>query len=162
PDATTFDDKARVPKFHTINVRMKKPGLRVRSRTGFFGTADGEPPSPAGRVDQIRKAFMSPFSTGSIRVRLTTLFSRNDNDGPYTNALLHFDAHDLMFTPQPDGTQKAQIDTFAATFDVDGQVVDSADKSWTLNVEEKSFDEVLKRGFVYSLHVPAKKPGAYQ
>src|SRR5262249_23277355 len=119
PDASTFDEKARVPKFHTISVRMKKPGLRVRSRTGFFGTADAETPSPVGRLDQIRKAFMSPFSTGSIHVRLTTLFSRNDKDGPYINALLHFDAHDLMFTPQPDGTQKAQIDTFAATFDVD-------------------------------------------
>src|SRR5262249_24846098 len=49
PDSSTFDEKARVPKFHTINVRMKRPELRVRSRTGFFGTADGETPAPAGR-----------------------------------------------------------------------------------------------------------------
>jgi len=162
PDSSTFDEKARIPKFHTITVRMKKPGLRVRSRTGFFGTADGETPEPVGRVDQIRKAFMSPFSTGSIHVRLTTLFSYDEKEGTYINALLYFDARDLMFTPQPDGKQKAQIDTFGATFDVDGQVVDSADKSWFLDVEEKSFDQVLKRGLVYSLHIPVKKSGAYQ
>jgi VWFA-related protein len=162
PDAATFDEKARIPKFHTISVRMKKPGLRVRSRTGFFGTADGETPAPVGRVDQIRKAFMSPFSTGSIHVRLTTLFSYNEKEGPYINALLYFDARDLMFAPQPDGKQKAQIDTFAATFDVDGEVIDSADKTWSLDVEPQSFDEVLKRGMVYSLHVPVKKSGAYQ
>jgi VWFA-related protein len=162
PDSSTFDEKARVPKFHNISVRMKKPGLRVRSRTGFFGSADSETAAPVGRVDQIRKAFMSPFSTGAIHVRLTTLFSYNEKEGPYINALLHFDARDLMFTTQPDGKQKAQIDTFAATFDVDGQVVDSADKSWFLDVEEKSLDEVLKRGMVYSLHIPAKKAGAYQ
>jgi VWFA-related protein len=162
PDSSTFDEKARAPKFHSISVRMKKPGLRVRSRTGFFGSADGETPAPVGRVDQIRKAFMSPFSTGSIHVRLTTLFSYDEKEGAYINVLLHFDARDLMFTPQPDGKQKAQIDTFAATFNVDGQVVDSADRSWSLDVEEKSFDEVLKRGMVYSLHVPVKKAGAFQ
>jgi VWFA-related protein len=162
PDSSTFDEKARAPKFHSLSVRMKKPGLRVRSRTGFFGTADGETPEPAGRVNQIRKAFMSPFSTGSIHVRLTTLFAYDEKEGAYINALLHFDAHDLMFTPQPDGKQKAQIDTFAATFNVDGQVVDSADRSWSLDVEEKSVDAVLKRGMVYSLHVPVKKAGAYQ
>src|SRR5262245_36667383 len=44
PDASTFDLRTGVAKFHSISVRVKRPGLHVRSRTGFFGTPDRRPP----------------------------------------------------------------------------------------------------------------------
>jgi hypothetical protein len=40
PDASTFSKKSAAPNFHDINVRVKRPGLWVRSRTGFFGAPD--------------------------------------------------------------------------------------------------------------------------
>src|SRR5262249_8512853 len=56
PDASTFDEKTRQPKFHSISVRMKRPGLHVRSRSGFFGTPDTTAaPAPVGRVAQIAR-----------------------------------------------------------------------------------------------------------
>jgi hypothetical protein len=108
------------------------------------------------------KAMASPFATGAVRVRLTTLFSHSEKEGAFINALFHFDARDLQFAEQPDGAHSAQIDTFAATFDVDGQPVDTADRIWALRVENGSYEDVLKRGMVYSIRVPVKKPGAYQ
>ena len=163
PEDATFDEKTRSPKFHSISVRVKQPGLRVRSRTGFFGTPDGElAAAPLGREAQIAKAMASPFNGGSLRVRLTTLFSHDEKTGPYINALFHFNGRDLTFTEEPDGSRKALIDTFAVTFDVDGRPVDSADKTWALRVEAKSYEQMLKNGLIYSMHVPVKKPGAYQ
>lgn len=162
PSESTFE-KTRQPKFHTISVHVKRAGLRVRSRTGFFGTSDaGTAPPPAGRAEQIAKALASPFASSTMRVKLTTLFSHTDNEGPYINALFHVDAHDLTFTRFNGGPRQAQFDTFAVTFDVDGKAVSSANKTWNVRVEDGSFDDVLRRGLIYSLHVPVKKPGPYQ
>ena len=163
PGASTFDDKTHAATFHNIRVRLKKPGLRVRSRTGFFGAPDADAaPAPLGRQAQIARAIASPFTSGSLRIQLTTLFSQSEKEGPYINALLHFDAHDLTFTEEPGGLRKTQFDTFAVTFDVEGQQVDAADKTWTLSVEAKNYEDILKKGLIYSLHLPVKKPGAYQ
>jgi VWFA-related protein len=163
PDASTFDPKNRQAKFHSIRVRIRRPGLQVRSRTGFFGTSDdaAEPP-PASRAAQIAKALESPFTTGSIPVQLTTLFSKSDKEGAYINAMLHFDPKGLTFTQPLGDTRQAQFDTFAVTFDVDGHPVLSGDKTWNLRVEDKNYDELMRRGLIYSMHLPVKKPGAYQ
>lgn len=161
PDAATTFDKR--PQFHSIRVRVKRPGLRVRSRTGFLGSPDtAAPPPPIGRAAQIAQAMSSPFASGAMKVRLTTLFTHTDKEGPYINAMFHFDAHDLTFNRVNDGPRQAQFDTSAVTFDVDGKAVVAADKTWNLRVDDKSYDELMKRGLVYSLHLPVKKPGAYQ
>jgi VWFA-related protein len=161
PEASTFE--GRRAKFHNIRVRVKRPGLNVRSRTGFFGTPDAEAaPTPVGRVAQIARAIASPFSSGAVRVRLTTLFSHSDKEGPYINAMFHFDARDLKFVRVNDGPRQAQIDTFAVTFDADGRSIASTDRIWALRVEDQDYEELLKRGMVYSLHLPVKQPGAYQ
>ena len=38
---TTFDGKD-APEFHEISVRVKRPGLKVRARSGFYGVTDEE------------------------------------------------------------------------------------------------------------------------
>ncbi|HEY0407025.1 MAG TPA: VWA domain-containing protein, partial [Pyrinomonadaceae bacterium] len=42
PDDSTFDPKTGRKRFHNINVRVTRPGLSVRTRTGFFGITDEE------------------------------------------------------------------------------------------------------------------------
>ena len=40
PDRSTFGGER--PRFHSLEVRVKRPGLKVRSRKGFFGVSDDE------------------------------------------------------------------------------------------------------------------------
>jgi VWFA-related protein len=40
PDRSTFGGER--PRFHRLEVRVKRPGLKVRSRKGFFGVSDHE------------------------------------------------------------------------------------------------------------------------
>ncbi|HTG72623.1 MAG TPA: VWA domain-containing protein [Terriglobia bacterium] len=160
PATTTF-----VPgeaKFHSISVRLKRPDLRVRSRTGFYGTPDRGTPPPRTPIEQITRALTSPFASGNVRVRLTTLFSQSEKQGPYVNALLHIDANDLTFNQDADGFRTTTVDIAAVTFNADGQQIEGASKTWRFRLPSKTHEEVLRTGLVYSLHVPVKKAGAYQ
>src|SRR5262249_40671431 len=104
----------------------------------------------------------SPFSTGDVRVRLTTLFSNAEKQGSYINAMVYIDAHDLTFKEEPGGLHTGRIDLVAMTFDADGQKVEGIDRTWEFRFTDKRYEEILKNGLVYSAHVPVKKAGPYQ
>jgi hypothetical protein len=163
PDASTFDQKTGKPRFHNMQVRVKRAGLTVRSRKGFIGQTDRPVTQVAHtRQGQIQHALFSPFATGALHVQLTTIYSQTAKNGAFINALLHFDPRELKFTDEPEGFHKAVIDTVAITFGGEGQQVDATDKTWTLHAKGTSYEELLRKGIVYSIHVPVKKPGAYQ
>jgi len=163
PDASTFDVKTGQPKFHTVKVRVKRPGLTARSRTGFFGTSDREPaPVAHTRQAQIAHALTSPFGTGALHVRLTTLFSNGAKAGSFINAMLYIDTREVQFTEEPDDWHKAVIDIVALTFGDNGQVEDPSDKTFTIRLKGNSYRQALQQGLIYSIHHPVKKPGAYQ
>jgi hypothetical protein len=162
PEQSTFDEKNGL-KFHSIAVRLKRPGLHVRSRTGFYGAPDTrKAPPPATKQQQLVQALVSPFSTGSVRVRLTTLFSNAEPQGSFINVLLYIDAHDLAFKQEDDGSRSDLVDVAAVTFDADGHQVDGVDRTFRFRFPGDAYDNVLKKGIVYSAHVPVKKAGPYQ
>jgi VWFA-related protein len=79
PDSNTFDPKTGRAKFHKVTVRVKRAGLQVRSRGGFYGAPDRElQAAPSGRDSEILHALRSPFSASGIHVRLTPLFSNSE------------------------------------------------------------------------------------
>jgi VWFA-related protein len=164
PDQATFETKMNTPKYHSITLRVKRPGLKVRSRTGFFGMADSTPVSPAAQTPQaqIAKALVSPFMTADLRVRLTTLFSNSAKEGSYLSTLLHFDARDLTFGEAPDGTRTAVVDIAIVLFDANGDPIPSFNRTWTLRVRKENYDQILKEGLLYRATVPVKKSGPYQ
>jgi VWFA-related protein len=163
PDAATFDTHTGQPRFHSLKVRVKRTGLRVRSRSGFFGVADTGPPTN-GRTprEQMLNALVSPFSSGDIHLRVTALFKDETKGGPVLDVLLYIDARELLFEPQPDGTRKATFDAAAATFDENGTPVESTLRTFSVVVKESDFQSLGKAGIVYVLEHPAKKAGPYQ
>jgi VWFA-related protein len=40
PDQSTFESRPGPPRFHEVKVEVKRPGLKVRSRKGFYGVTD--------------------------------------------------------------------------------------------------------------------------
>jgi VWFA-related protein len=115
PPADTFDDKTGQPKFHNVRVQVKTAGLTVRSRAGFLNHSDAAAEAPArAPAERMRRARYSPFNSDTIHVRLTTLFANSAAKGSFLRGLLHFEAKDLQFTDQPDGSHKAVIDVVAS------------------------------------------------
>jgi VWFA-related protein len=161
PDANTFEANAGQPRFHKIDVKVKKSGLHVRSREGFFGgSAAGSQSSEHTREAQLNRALQSPYA-GSMHPRLTAVFSNLRQTGSFVDVLVHFDATELKWSSEPDGSHKAQVDVAAATFDENGLALAAVDTTFPLLLSSQQYGDALRKGMFYSIHVPIDKPGPY-
>jgi VWFA-related protein len=165
PDESTFDPATGRRKFHHISIKLKRPGLNAaRTRSGFYGISNEEAsPQPHTRAEQLISALTSPFASGNVHLRLTSLFANDPKAGSFVRSLLHIDARDLTFTDEADGWHKAVFDVLAYTFGDNGTVVDQpVNRTQTIRVRGETYKRSLENGFVFFLTVPVKKPGAYQ
>jgi len=158
PESATFDRR-----FHHIFVRVKRPGLKVRSRTGFYGVRDEETrPVRRTREQQLLAALTSPFAAPDVRLRLTTFFGNTAEGGSFVRSMLHLDGNDLRFNKGSDGKYKAELDVVGVTFGDNGSVIESLNRVHTLTLAEDYYRRVLREGLIYTMNVPVKKAGAYQ
>jgi len=163
PDDSTFDVRGR-RKFHRLSLKVLRPGkFNVRMRKGFIGVPDSEARPPAQTPAQkMIGALISPFGSAGVHLRLTSLFANDIKMGSIMRSLLHVNAADLTFTDEPDGWHKTVFGVMAVTFGDNGLVIDQISHIHTLRVRGAEYQRMLKRGFVYFVTVPVKKPGAYQ
>lgn len=149
-------------KFHHIKVSVKRRGVTVRTRDGFFGL-DAPPPSTdqLSAGDQMTKALMSPFGSSDITIRLTTMFT-NFDAGSLLRSLLFISAHDLIFVDGPEGSHVAKFELGIILFGDNGRVSDLQSRSVTLNLHDEAYQSALRNGIVYSLETPLKQSGAFQ
>jgi VWFA-related protein len=162
PDANTFEGRNGQPLFHKTEVRVKKAGLHVRSREGFFGApGGGNQPLEHTREAELNRALQTPSAASSLHPRLTAVFSNERQTGSSINALLYFKPSELKWSSEPDGNHKALLDVAAAAFDENGAALAPVDQTFTLQLTSQKYDEAMKKGMVYGIHIPVKKPGPY-
>lgn len=164
PDESTFDQKTgQRSVFHKIAVKVKRSGLKVRSRTGFYGITDEAARQPRRtRAQQLIGALASPFGSSGVKMRLTSLFANDPKAGSLVRSLLYVDARDLSFTDEADGWHKAVFDVMAITFGDKGRVIDEVNRTQTVRVRGETFERVKRYGLIFFMNVPVKKAGAYQ
>ena len=161
PDDETFDPKTR--PFNKLEVKVKRKGLGVRYRSGFFGFSDDEIQKPQMTGGQrFVSALLSPFAANDISIRLNAIFNNDAKQGSYIRSLLHIKAQDLKFTDEPDGSKKAVFDILASGIDYEGNSIDQVNKSYTLTADKALYDKFLRSGFVYNFTFPVKQAGVYQ
>lgn len=161
PDESTFNEKGR-RTFHKLQVQVRNPKLRVRSRTGFFGISDEEfKKPPATREDKIKLALASPFTTNAVNVNMISIFS-GERDSAFVRSLVHINTRDLTFNQQPNGDYVTVVNVAATVHDVNGAQLERSARSDTLRVKGSEYEFALKSGIAYTLDVPIKKNGAYQ
>jgi VWFA-related protein len=163
PDDATFRNAAGRDRYHRIDIEVKRPGLMVRSRAGFYSRPDANTaPRPTSPQAQVIEAVMSPFVSPDIHLRLTPLFGHEGRRGSYLRSLLHIDARDLTLTQPDDGGPRAgNIRLSAMAFDAAGRIAGQTHRNDTIAVAADSLDQVRRDGFVYVLDMPIGK-GAYQ
>ncbi|MDX6695546.1 MAG: hypothetical protein QOF02_3149 [Blastocatellia bacterium] len=170
PAEGTFEKNAGGrSRFHKIRINVKRPGLSVRSRKGFFSNGGDEPRAaaaastiPRTRDEQLMAAINAPFQSGGVNLRLTTLFVNEAPGGSFLRTLLHVDANSLTFKPDAEGWQTALMDVLAMTFDERGGVIEQVARHEAIQVKGATQQRLLRNGLVYAFDVPVKKAGSYQ
>lgn len=157
PTGETFNRK-----FHHIKISVKRRGLEVRSRNGFFGiNEESAKPVELTASDRLKKALVSPFGANEIAVRLTTMFT-NFEGGSLLRALLYIKAQDLVFVDAPDGTHKANFDLGIVLFGENGRIADYQSRLVTLTLRDELYQNAVRDGIVYTFEAPLKMSGAFQ
>ena len=161
PGESTFRSEKQLPEFHRIAVKVRVPGLRVRSRTGFYGVpTEAAGPAAKSPEEQLAAALRSPFGASDIRLKLTPLFANHAQGGSVIRNLLHLDARDLSFSAG-DGERVGRLDIAGVVHGESGQVADRFGAA-ELRVREEDFEATLGKGLLYEFDLHAAKPGAYQ
>jgi len=163
PDDQTFKRVGNKAKLHDVSVRIKRPGVRVKTRKSFFGVSDAaQPPSSLTPARRLIHAAVSPFAATDIALRATTLPGYTPESGMFVRALLHIDARALTFVDGEGGKKAAAADVLGMVFDHDGTEVAHLSTGFSAVLTAQATEDALRDGLAYNLRIPIRQPGAYQ
>jgi hypothetical protein len=145
-----------------IRIRVRRSGVRVRARRGLFGPADHDRTRETEPTDPLVAATLSPFASGAIDVRLTTLFAHDAAIGSYVRTLFFIDPAGLTFVDGPDGRHHADLSLLVLAIDEEGQSVGQVRLQVPLRLDDVAYGELRQRGLLYSARVAIRDPGGYQ
>jgi hypothetical protein len=145
-----------------VHIRVTRPGLTVRARRGLFGPADKRRPQDETPADPLITAALSPFATGAIDVRLTTLFAHDNEAGSYVKSLFFVDPAGLTFVDGADGRKEADLSLILFAVGDNGVPVNQARRKLELRLDADEYRQLRQRGLLYSTRLGIKAPGGYQ
>ncbi len=149
--------------FRDIDVKVRREGLRVRARSGFFAPAVEERPSARRGTDsELYALLVAPVDKGEVEMRLTASFNDRPGVGPVVRTMLHVDGRGMSFKDESNGWKRLVLDVAAATIGENGKVADEFTRTHTVRLDPEAARVVRENGIVYTADVPIKKPGAYQ
>ena len=162
PDQAARPDQ-KGAAYHRIKVVVRRPGLKVRSRRGFYPVSATEEKAEAtDPVQRLVEAAQSPFSAPDLALRLTTIFEHDKQRGSFVRSMLHIDARGLTFNERPDGSREAELQLVTLVFGGDGRAAESDGRAHRVGVQPDAFEATLRGGLVYSFEMKVARPGGYQ
>ena len=158
PSSTTFDRR-----FHHIKTRVKRRGVTVRTRAGFYGVIEDETPMRLSTVsEKVDRALISPFGASEINVRLTPLFANDSVRGSLLRLFLWIDSSGLTFGEEPDGSNVANLALTTVFFGDNGAISARDNQKTTLRLRGRPFERAKRDGVVYSFDVTPPASGVFQ
>lgn len=158
PDDETFKDK----NFNKIEIKLKRPDLKVSSRAGFLGRTDEATTTKKRTGDsELYEAIAAPLPRAGLNVRLTAFFANDTAQGNVVRSLVHLGGGELTFVDEPNGIKKAVLDVVAVTLNEKNEVVDEFNRTHTFKVEATALPLIKQNGIIYTTDVPVKKAGNY-
>ncbi len=168
PEDEKFDRK-----YHSIKLKMSRPGLIARTRAGFIGFSDRPADAaPQTRSAQIMSALFSPFGARDVSVQMTSFFfnspnpqrkQKNDPDNiSFVRSFFHIDASNMTFKDAASGEKILKLDIATFTFNENGVVIEQHGRAFEMQLNDTEYRKAMKKGFGYTDDFVIKKPGAYQ
>jgi VWFA-related protein len=153
-------------KFHNIKAKVKRSGMTLRTRAGFFGVTEEE--ANRGRpviTDQVNLALLSPFGAQDLELALNSFFANGKSEGSIIRSFIYLNAADLSFT-SVNGQRETTLDVHGVVFGDNGAVIDRVKRDIVLSMGEAEFQQAMRDGLPDAVRlrfdIPTKKPGSYQ
>lgn len=157
PSDETFNKR-----FHHIKAKVKRSGMTLRTRFGFYGISEEEASQTRRPFrDATNLALTSPFGAQDIEVGLTSFFANDRVFGSVVRSFLYFDGKNLKFAPV-NGRQQVSIELNSVIFGDNGSVIEQYKHGATISLSEDDYQRALKNGMSLTFDMPAKRPGSYQ
>jgi VWFA-related protein len=158
PEDGTFKDK----NFNKIKIRLKRPELKVISRTGFLGKTDESVAAKKRNGDsELYDAIVAPLPKSGLNVQLNAFFVNSPAEGNVVRALVHLNGNEIAFTDEPNGFKKAVFDVVAVTLNEKNEVVDEFNRTHSFKIAAAAMPLIRQNGVIYTTDIPIKKAGSY-
>ncbi|HJU94063.1 MAG TPA: VWA domain-containing protein [Pyrinomonadaceae bacterium] len=149
-------------RFHHIKAKVKRSGMTLRTRYGFFGVSEEEVrPTQVLNPTSTNLALASPFGAQDIEVNLVSFFTSDKVSGSMVRSFVYIDPRGLTFE-NVDGRRQTSFELHGVIFGDNGTVVEQISRSGTLSLNEPDYEQAMRNGMALKLDMPAKRPGAYQ
>jgi VWFA-related protein len=157
PSEETFNRR-----FHRLKAKVKRSGMALRTRFGFFGVTEEEAKraKPATR-SVANLALASPFAAQDIEVDLTSFYADDTDRVPVVRSFVYVDPKDMTFT-RTDGRYHASLELYGVIFGDNGTIVEQRADAATFNFSDADYEQIARDGIGIGFDMPAKRPGAYQ
>jgi VWFA-related protein len=149
--------------FHHIKARVKRSGLSLRTRKGFYGISEDDAKlAQRTPIDKTNLALISPFGAHDVDVELTSFFANSQATGSLLRSFMYINAKDLTFADNGDGWQATNVEIRGIIFGNNGDVVDQVNYTRRLRIRAEAYEQALRDGLALQFDMPIKKPGPYQ
>src|SRR5215213_7208638 len=149
-------------RFHHIKAKVKRSGVTLRTRFGFFGVSEEEANHGQRSVrDMTNLALASPFAAQDINVDISPFFASDKTGVAVVRSFVYIDAQDMTFTPA-EGRQQSSFELHGVIFGDNGSVVEQLTRRATLSLSQNDYEHAMRSGMQLTFDIPVKKPGTYQ
>jgi VWFA-related protein len=153
-------------QFHQIKAKVKRSGMTLRTRYGFFGVSEEE--ANRGRLstrDQMTLALISPFAEQNLELEVNSFFASGNSEGSIIRSFLYLNPANLSFVPG-NGRYETALEIQGAIFGDNGSIVEKVKHDVVLSLGENEYQQAMRDGLPDAVRLrfdmPAKKPGSYQ
>ncbi|HKW00244.1 MAG TPA: VWA domain-containing protein [Vicinamibacterales bacterium] len=145
-------------KFHEISVKVKRPGVQVRARKGYYATKPDKN-TPVAPADPTIGLLNSPLAVSGLGLRMTTSMMKGDAQNVRVVMTIDLAGSDLG--ANVGGTTDSKVDLTFAALDTSAKVKASGRKALDLALRPETRAAIVENGLrlVTELQVP---PGRYQ
>lgn len=146
-------------KFHRVTAKVKRSGMTLRTRYGFFGySEEDDVKRPESKTNL---ALSSPFAKQDIDLEFTAFFANDKTAGSVIRSFLYLDAKDLTFV-QANEKHEAKIELHGVIYGDNGTIEDQVTHNAVLRLPEADYQRAAREGIRIRFDMRPKRPGAYQ
>lgn len=149
-------------KFHHIKAKVKRSGMSLRTRLGFYGVSDEEASKTRLTTRDITNlALTSPFAAQDVEISLSSFFFNDKTYGSLVRSFVYIAASDLEFTTV-EGRHQASVELHGVVFGDNGAIIEQLRRGLTISLPENEYTAAVKNGLGFNVDIPVKRNGAFQ